>query len=130
MERIAAGRPPLILGDGRQTMDFVHVADVARANVLAARAPVTDAVFNVASGSETSLTTLARRLLAAMDADLSLEHGPARAVNGVTRRLADTSRARRELGFTAEIGLDEGLRDLVEWWRAEQSPAPERTARR
>ena len=60
MERIAAGTPPLILGDGSQTMDFVYVDDVARANVLAAEPDVTDEVFNVASGIETSLLELAR----------------------------------------------------------------------
>ena len=55
MERIAAGKPPLIFGDGSQTMDFVYVEDIARANVLAADADVDDEVFNVASGVETSL---------------------------------------------------------------------------
>ncbi len=59
MERIAAGQPPLILGDGLQTMDFVYVDDIARANILAATAPVTDEVFNVACGVETSLLELA-----------------------------------------------------------------------
>src|SRR3954453_3809228 len=91
MERIAAGLPPLILGDGRQTMDFVHVADVARANVLAAAAPATDVALNVATGSETSLLELAHALLGAMGSELQPQHAPARAVNGVTRRLADTT---------------------------------------
>ena len=118
MERIEAGNPPLILGDGLQTMDFVHVADIARANILAARADVTDEVFNVASGTETSLKELAQALSDVMKSDLAPEHGPARAVNGVTRRLADTAAAEQELGFRAEIGLHEGLQGLVEWWRA------------
>ena len=74
----------------------------------------------MASGRETSLRGLATALLVAMDSDLSVEHGPDRAVNGVTRRLADTSAARRDLGFTAEIGLEDGLRDLVEWWRPQR----------
>ena len=120
MERIAAGQPPLIFGDGLQTMDFVHVADIARANVAAARSPLTDEVFNVASGTETSLRDLAAALLAAMDSDLPVEHGPERAVNGVTRRLADISAAEMKLGFRARIGLEEGLRDLVRWWRGER----------
>lgn len=124
MERIAAGQPPLILGDGLQTMDFVHVADIARANLLAARADVTDDVFNIAAGEETSLLELAQRLLKAMDADLVPEHGPARKVNAVTRRLADVSAARERLGWSAEVGLDEGLRGLVEWWQNEQATAP------
>ena len=64
MERIADGEPPLILGDGSQTMDFVFTGDVARANMLAADAPVTDEVFNVASGVETSLPTSPRRCCA------------------------------------------------------------------
>lgn len=124
MERIAAGRPPLILGDGLQTMDFVHVEDIARANLLAAQADVTDEVFNIAAGEETSLLQLAQRLLVAMDADLVPEHGEARKVNAVTRRLADISAARERLGWRPEIGMDEGLRALVEWWRAEQAAVP------
>jgi UDP-glucose 4-epimerase len=120
IERIATGRPPVILGDGRQTMDFVHVADVARANVLAAASDVTDEVCNVAGGTETSLAELAHMLLRAMDSDLAVAYGPARAVNNVARRLADTTRARDRLGFEAELGLEEGLRTLVDWWRAER----------
>jgi UDP-glucose 4-epimerase len=123
MERIERGEPPLVLGDGSQTMDFVHVHDVARANVLAARADVTDDVFNVASGVETSLLELAEALLRVMDSDLAVEHGPARAVNGVTRRLADTGKAADMLGFRAEVGLEEGLRRLVDWWRADRTAA-------
>ncbi|GGM42454.1 NAD-dependent epimerase [Micromonospora sonchi] len=120
MERIESGRPPLILGDGLQTMDFVHVADIARANILAARAEVTDEVFNVASGTETSLRELAQALSEVMKSDRAPEFGPPRAVNGVTRRLADTSAAAEKLGFRAEIGLHEGLSGLVDWWRAAQ----------
>ncbi|NMO49592.1 NAD-dependent epimerase/dehydratase family protein [Actinoplanes sp. TBRC 11911] len=118
MERIESGTPPLILGDGLQTMDFVHVADIARANILAAEADVTDDVFNVASGTETSLKELAAALSEVMKSDLAPEHGPARAVNGVTRRLADTSTAAERIGFRAEIGLHDGLQGLVDWWRS------------
>ncbi|MFF2569929.1 aminotransferase class I/II-fold pyridoxal phosphate-dependent enzyme [Streptomyces sp. NPDC058084] len=120
MERIASGEPPLILGDGTQTMDFVDVRDIARANILAARSDLTDEVFNVASATETSLRELADALLDVMDSDLEPVHGPARAVNGVTRRLADTTLAEERLGFKAEIDLRTGLKDLVDWWRAEK----------
>lgn len=121
MERIVAGEPPLILGDGLQTMDFVHVHDIARANVLAARADVTDTVYNIACGAETSLRELADGLLAAMDSQLTPVHGPPRSVNAVTRRLADISSAERDLGWRPEIDLDAGLRGLVAWWRSEQA---------
>jgi len=116
MERIADGKPPLIFGDGLQTMDFVVTQDIARANILAAQSDIVDGVYNIASGQETSLLDLAEALLRAMDSDLSVEHGPERAVNGVTRRLADVTAAQHDLGFTAEISLEDGLRSLVEWW--------------
>jgi UDP-glucose 4-epimerase len=117
MERIADGRPPLIFGSGEQTMDFVFTTDIARANVLAAASDVTDGTYNIASGQETSLLQLAQALLRAMDSDLEVEHGPERAVNGVERRLASVDAAERDLGFRAETSLDDGLRQLVEWWR-------------
>ena len=125
MERIAAGKPPLIFGDGSQTMDFIYVHDIARANILAATADATDEVFNVASGVETSLAELAAKMLQAMGSDLSVQFGPERAINKVSRRLADTSRARDMLGFEAQVSLEEGLSGLVDWWRAErEAPAP------
>ena len=120
MERIEAGLAPLILGDGTQTMDFVFTGDIARANLLAASADVTDQVFNIGSGTETSLTELAQALLRAMGSDLPLEFGPPRGVNGVTRRLADVSLAAERLGWKAEVSLDEGLRRLVAWWRGQR----------
>jgi UDP-glucose 4-epimerase len=118
MERIAAGEPPLIFGDGHQTMDFIFTSDIARANVLAAESDATDAVFNVASGKETSLLGLASMLLRVMGSDLAVAHGPERGVNKVPRRLADTSAAYDALGFEAQVDLEDGLTRLVEWWAA------------
>jgi UDP-glucose 4-epimerase len=119
MERIDAGQPPLIFGDGRQTMDFIHVEDIARANILAAKSSITDQVINIASGGETSLNDLVHALLRTMESPLAPEYGPERTVNSVRRRLADVSRARELLGFEVRIALDEGLRRLVQWWREE-----------
>jgi UDP-glucose 4-epimerase len=117
MERIAAGRRPLIMGDGLQTMDFVYIDDVARANVLALCSDIDDEVFNVASGAETSLDQLARALLRAMDSDLQPEYVAERLVNPVRRRLADIGKAEHLLNFRARTGLDQGLRELVDWWQ-------------
>ena len=125
MERIADGLPPIIFGDGRQTMDFVYSVDIARANILAARSDVNDRVYNIASNTETSLKGLAEALLRTMGSDLDVEHGPERAVNGVTRRLADISAAERDLGWKPEIGLEEGLAELVEWWQSEKAQGRE-----
>ena len=124
MDRIAAGEPPLILGDGRQTMDFVYVEDVADANILAAIVDVNDEVFNVGTGVEVSLNDLVGTLLHVMGSDLKPEYGPERSVNPVPRRVAETSKAERMLGFRASVDLDQGLRQLVDWWRAERAIEP------
>jgi UDP-glucose 4-epimerase len=128
MERIESGQPPLILGDGLQTMDFVFTADIARANLLAAQSEVTDRVFNIGSGTETSLLELAQALQKVMGSQVPLEFGPPRGVNAVTRRLADVSAAREVLGWKADVGLEDGLRRLVGWWRAERAGRPDGTS--
>jgi UDP-glucose 4-epimerase len=123
MERIAAGQPPLVLGDGNATMDFVYVEDVALSNILALRSDMTDEVFNVARGEETSLNQLAVALLRVMRSNLRPEYGPERKVNPVARRLADVTKAERLLGFRAKVGLDEGLERLVAWWQGRRRAA-------
>lgn len=120
MERIIAGQPPLIFGDGKQTMDFVYIEDIARANILAAKADVTDEVFNIASAVETSLNDLAYSLAKVMGSDLTPEYGPERKVNPVQRRLADVSKAKQLLGFETQFSLEDGLQKLVNWWREQK----------
>jgi UDP-glucose 4-epimerase len=121
MDRIDAGQAPLILGDGRQTMDFVYIDDVARSNVLALSSSLEDEVFNVASGTETSLNELAAALLKVMGSNLHPEYGPERGVNPVPRRLADTSKAERLLAFKSQVSLEDGLARLVDWWHHSKS---------
>jgi UDP-glucose 4-epimerase len=123
MERLSKGQPCLILGDGTQTMDFVYVDDVARANMAATSSTITDDVINVASGTETSLNELAETLSRVMGVTLPPEYGPARKVNAVTRRLADVRKAQRLLNFKTEVSLEEGLRRLVAWWSREVGPS-------
>lgn len=121
MDLIARGEPPAIFGDGLQTMDFVHVDDVARANVLGAVLPVSDMVFNVGTAVETSLRDLAAKLAQVMGRqDLVPAHVGDNPVNPVRRRLADVSLARQMLGFETRIPLEDGLRELVSWWRSRQ----------
>jgi UDP-glucose 4-epimerase len=117
MERIANGEPPLIFGDGLQTMDFIYIDDIARANVLALRSDLEDDVFNVASGTETSLCDLAAALARAMGSAVAPVHGPERSINPVPRRLASTERAERLLGFKSSVDLEQGLKRLVRWWQ-------------
>lgn len=120
MERITAGQPPLIFGNGEQTMDFVYIEDIARANILAAKADITDMVFNIASGVETSLNDLAHSLLKVMGSDLQPEYKPERQVNPVQRRLADVSQAKQLLNFESQVSLEAGLSRLVTWWHQQK----------
>jgi UDP-glucose 4-epimerase len=118
MERIDAGIPPLILGDGKTSMDFIYIDDIARANVAGLKSDVSDEVFNVASEVETTLLELAETLMRVMGKNnLQPEFGPERKVNAVPRRLASTEKAKRLLGWKAEVSLEEGLERLVNWWR-------------
>ena len=104
MERIAAGQPPLILGDGKQTMDFVYVDDIARANVLALQSDVTDDVFNVASGVETSLNDLADALLRVMGSNLHAGIRPgAQGQSGARAGWPTRPRPQSMLGFRADV---------------------------
>lgn len=129
MDRIAAGQPPIIFGDGLQTMDMIHVQDVARANVLAAASGASDVALNVGSGSETSLRDLAHLLARVVGRpDLVPVHEAERAVNPVPRRLASTAAAREAIGFEASVPLEHGMAELVEWWRQEKQAAPREVA--
>lgn len=119
MDRIDKGQPPLIFGDGTQTMDFIYVEDVATAYLLAAKSDANDVVVNCGSAVETSLKDLALALMEVMNWKGGIEHGPERKVNPVSRRLADMSAARKLIGFEARVPLKEGLRRLVTWWREE-----------
>ena len=114
MDRISAGKAPLIEGDGTATRDFVYVEDVARANLLAAESGITGA-FNIAAGVETNLSDLAEMLLKIMDSDLSPEYGPVRKIDPVPRKQADISLAREQLGWEPQVDLETGLRKLVAW---------------
>jgi len=115
LDRLDADLPPLIFGDGSQTLDWVFVDDVADANWRALMHPKSGEVFNVCSGTETTLLDLCRKLCEVVGKDISPEFRPARAVNHVERRFGDPRKARKCLGFLALVPLEDGLARLVEW---------------
>jgi UDP-glucose 4-epimerase len=96
-------------------MDMINIDDITDANILAMESDVTDEVFNVASGTETSLLGLLRALLKVTGSTLEPEFHPERSVNPVPRRLADTRKAEEILGFKAKVNVEEGLRRLIAW---------------
>jgi UDP-glucose 4-epimerase len=115
LDAIEANTAPLIFGDGNQSMDFVYVADVARAYLLAAESDVTDDVFNVGTGVQTSLNALCALLLKLTGSFLQPEHREARAVANVQRRCAAVEKASRTLGFESKVPLEQGLEELLRW---------------
>jgi UDP-glucose 4-epimerase len=115
LDAIEANRPPLIFGDGNQSMDFVYVGDVARANLLAAQSDINDDVFNVGTGAQTSLKELCNLLLSITGSSAVPEHREARVVGNVQRRRASIEKAEAMLGFKAEVSLEQGLRELIRW---------------
>jgi UDP-glucose 4-epimerase len=118
--RALAGRPLTISGSGSQTRDFTHVADIAAGIRAAGTAPgVVGSTFNLGSGSEVSITDLARVVVALVGSpDVPVVHGPSRP-GDVEALCADASRARRVLGFAPSRALADGVRDLAGRFRAE-----------
>lgn len=119
LDRIDQGLPPIIFGDGSQSYDFIHVHDVARANILALKSGVTDELFNIGMGIKTSINELVHLLLEITGSDLQPEYRPQEQMF-VTHRVGSTEKAERMLGFRARIPLEEGLRSVVEWRRRDK----------
>ena len=116
LDCIRDNKPPLIYGDGATTMDFVYVRDVAKANIAALLADVTDEAFNIGSGMETSLKQLLEQLLEVNQSTLQPLFREANMVNPVSRRLADVEKAKKMLNFSTGISLKRGLEELSAWY--------------
>jgi UDP-glucose 4-epimerase len=119
LDRIDQGLPPLIFGDGSQAYDFIHVRDVARANVLALKSDATDEFFNVGMGVKTTINELTARLIELSGSKVQPEYRPQEQMF-VTHRVGSTEKAERLLGFRAQTTLEEGLTTVIEWRRKDQ----------
>jgi UDP-glucose 4-epimerase len=119
LDRVEQGLPPVIFGDGCQSYDFVHVSDVARANILALQSEATDEFFNIGTGVRTTINELVQLLLDLTGAQLRPEYRPQEHMF-VTHRIGSTAKAENMLDFRATIPLIDGLRSVVEWRRAER----------
>lgn len=112
LRRILSGEPPVIAGDGSQSFDFVHVADVADANMRAMATDVSGVELNVGSGTEASVAEIVRKLLEITGSDLEPQFDTSQRVR-MRRRVGSSDRARELLGWSASRDLDTGLRDVV-----------------
>ena len=127
LDRIEAGEAPQIYGDGSQTFDFVHVSDVARANILSLTSDATDVCLNVGTGVGTTVKELVEGLIEVTGSELAPEYLPGEQMF-VTERIGSTELAEKLIGFRAEIPYAEGLRSVVAWRKAERAPAFEPSA--
>ena len=116
LAQLDQGLAPQIYGDGKQSYDFIHVSDVARANVLAMTSDATDEFFNIGAGVRTTITDLVTKILELTGASIEPAY-QAEGMTFVTHRIGSTEKARRELGFEAEVTLEAGLADVIAWWR-------------
>jgi UDP-glucose 4-epimerase len=116
LDCIRDGSNPLIYGDGKTSMDFVHVRDVAKANIAALLADATDEAFNVGMCRETNLSQLLDTLLSVNESKLTPEYRDESSINPVSRRLADVSKAEKMLGYKATITLEQGMKELSTWY--------------
>jgi UDP-glucose 4-epimerase len=114
--RVLGGEEPSITGDGSQSFDFVHVADVAGANIAAMESSVEAGEFNVGSGTEASAREIAERIIDIVGADVTVQYQPDVRVL-MRRRVGSNQKAKELLGWEAQIPLQEGLRDTVDWIR-------------
>ncbi|MEI8305635.1 MAG: NAD-dependent epimerase/dehydratase family protein [Chloroflexales bacterium] len=122
LDRIDQGLPPVIFGDGSQAYDFIHVEDVARANILALKSDATDQFFNIGMGVKTTINELVDMLLEITGSDLQPDYRPQEQMF-VTHRLGSTEKAESLLGFRASVPLVDGLRSVVEWRKSDQERA-------
>lgn len=115
LDAIDRGDSPTVLGDGSEAFDFVAVEDCALANVRAMQADASDRFYNVGTGTRTSLKELAEMLIDLTGSDRPIAYAPRSAATLVRNRIGDPRRAAEEIGFTAEVGLREGLERLIAW---------------
>jgi UDP-glucose 4-epimerase len=115
LDAIDRGDSPTILGDGSEAFDFVAVEDCALANVRAMQASASDRFYNVGTGTRTSLKELAEMLIELTGSDKPINYAPRSTATLVRNRIGSPVRASEEIGFTAEVGLREGLERLIEW---------------
>lgn len=127
LDKIFAGERPVVFGDGSQVYDFIHVSDIARANILGMKADCADENFNIGMGIGTSINELVGMLLELTGSNLTIDYRP-QAQSFVTHRIGSIDKAERLLGFRATVPLREGLKSVVDW-RVSQRGAASESAR-
>jgi UDP-glucose 4-epimerase len=129
LDAIDRGEGPTIFGDGSEAFDFVAVEDCGRANLCAMKAETVDRFYNVGTGKRTTLKELAEMLLRLTGSNQPIRYAPRSQATLVRNRIGSPGRAAKDIGFTATIGLDDGLRRLIDWRAAHKEEVAQRRAR-
>ncbi|MDR2161840.1 MAG: NAD-dependent epimerase/dehydratase family protein [Desulfovibrio sp.] len=119
LDRLERGERPQVYGDGSQMYDFVHVADVARANICAMRSEAGGKCYNVGRGIGTTINDLTRLLIRLAGGAAEIEYLPS-VLTFVTSRIGDPALAEKDLGYKWSIDLEEGLKSLIDWRNADR----------
>lgn len=119
LDRIENGERPIVFGDGSQKYDFIHVSDIARANIQAMESEASGKCYNVGRGIGTSIKELTELLLELTHSKLEIKYEPS-GLTFVTNRVGCPKTAKKDLGFNWTIDLVEGLRSLIEWRKQDQ----------
>ena len=114
LDNLDKGIAPTLYGDGSQAYDFVYVGDCAKANVCAMKAEAVDEFYNVGTGIRTSIKELAEMILKITGSNLSVQYEPA-GLTFVKNRIGCPKKAIDQIGFKANVTLEEGLKQLIEW---------------
>jgi len=114
LDRLDKNEPPVVYGDGSQAYDFIYVNDCANANVCAMKADTVDTFYNVGSGKRTTIKELAELLLKLNDSSCQIQYEPA-GKTFVKNRIGCPEKAKKEINFQYQVGLEEGLKKLIDW---------------
>ena len=121
LDAIDNGDAPTIMGDGSEAFDFVAVEDCAKANVCGMKSDATDEFYNVGTGKRTTLKELAEKLLKLTASNKEIKYAERSQATLVKNRIGSPVKATAEIGFTANIDLDDGLKRLIDWRAAHKS---------
>ncbi len=129
LDAIDRGEGPTIMGDGSEAFDFVAVEDCARSNLCAMQSTATDSFYNVGTGKRTSLKEVAEKLLNLTGSNQPINYAPRSQATLVRNRIGSPVKASKEIGFTAAIDLDAGLKQLIEWRKTHIEQVAQRRAK-
>jgi UDP-glucose 4-epimerase len=125
LNKIDENQTPEINGDGSQAYDFITVKDAARCNVLAMKSDSTDEFYNVGTGVQTSIKELCEMILNLKKSNLKVKYKPYTSEDMrrmVQNRIGCTKKSSKDLGFNYELGLQDGLKDLIAWRESNSGP--------